>query len=107
MDARAYVIVAVIFLLLGLHPLLALIFGWPMKWRSMRTGQSKYPMSAAGKLAAAAFPLVLAFWVVAYGGKVDATGYSIGIPVTIIAIAIEVSDVRRAKKSKKLDSGSR
>lgn len=75
-----------------------------MKWRSIRTGRQQYPMSAAGKLAATTFPLILVFWALAYSGKVDATGYMIGIPLTIIAIAIEVSDVRRAKKSTRADS---
>lgn len=95
METRTVLAGSAILLCIGLYPLLAVVFGWPLAWRSIRTGRETHPMSVAGKLACTALPFVIVFCAAAVTSKLPQVCYAIGIPLTIFVAAAIAHDMHR------------
>ena len=82
------------FFLAGLYPLLSAFFPeLRIKWGG-RMGPG-YPMSTAGKLSAAAFPIFVALMSLLTGGKPGVIGFVVWTPLLILAMCFAVRDKRR------------
>src|SRR4051812_33845874 len=102
-STRIWVIVAVVFLLTGLPPLLSIFFPriGAGEWRNIKgVRYPGYKMSLAGKLVAGMLPLLLICWFLSARGKLGWSELAIAIPLTIVAVAVIAYDVRRTAKPK-------
>jgi hypothetical protein len=92
MDSTAWR-VAAFFFLVGLYPLLTVFFPQlPIRWGNPRSMWPGYPMSIAGRLAFASFPMSTAFAILAGNGKLGPIGSAIMIPTFLFMMAMAMRD---------------